>query len=212
MLNLFLHSLFSQVDIQLNGTLTTLSANTYPYRAMLETLLSYGEDAKKTQLSSALYYKDAAGQMDTLALAAGDGVVPNDGLVKRSRHTHRSRVVDMMGRLHADIFFHDRYMLNEVNVKIKLMRSKDVFCVMSQADCKVMITKAAMFVRKVKLSPICQSVFLAHAKALENGTAKYPIRRVVCNGPITIAIRVRLERDSSTIQHPTRSYVLSSNN
>jgi len=34
-----------------------------------------------------------------------------------------------------------------------------------------------MFVRKVKLSP---SVFLAHAKALENGTAKYPIRRVVC--------------------------------
>jgi len=40
-----------------------------------------------------------------------------------------------------------------------------------------MITKAAMFVRKVKLSP---SVFLAHAKALENGTVKYPIRRVVC--------------------------------
>ena len=38
---------------------------------MLETLLSYGEDAKKTQLTSALYYKDAAGQMDTLALASG---------------------------------------------------------------------------------------------------------------------------------------------
>jgi len=34
-----------------------------------------------------------------------------------------------------------------------------------------------MFVRKVKLSP---SVFLAHAKALENSTAKYPIRRAVC--------------------------------
>ena len=48
---------------------------------------------------------------------------------------------------------------------------------MSQADCKVMITKTVTSVRKVKLSP---SVFLAHAKALENGTAKYPIRRVVC--------------------------------
>ena len=34
-----------------------------------------------------------------------------------------------------------------------------------------------MFVRKVKLAP---SVFLAHAKALENSTAKYPIRRAVC--------------------------------
>ena len=48
-----------------------------------------------------------------------------------------------MGRLHAYIFFQDRYMLNEVKVKIKLVRKKDVFCVMSQADCKVMITKAA---------------------------------------------------------------------
>ena len=33
-----------------------------------------------------------------------------------------------------------------------------------------------------------------------------------CNGPITIAIRARFEYDSSTIQHLTRSYVLSSNN
>jgi len=33
----------------------------------------------------------------------------------------------MMGGLHADIFFQDRYMLNEVNVNIliKLVRSKD---------------------------------------------------------------------------------------
>jgi len=38
--NLFLHSLFSQVDILLNGTQVTASMNTYPYRAMLETLLS----------------------------------------------------------------------------------------------------------------------------------------------------------------------------
>jgi len=56
--NLFLHSLFSQVDISLNGTLKTSSTNTYPYRAMLETLLTYGQDAKSSQLTSALYYKD----------------------------------------------------------------------------------------------------------------------------------------------------------
>jgi len=42
---------------------------------------------------------------------------------------------------------------------------------------KVKIVSAIMFVRKVKLSP---AVFLAHAKALENATAKYPINRVVC--------------------------------
>ena len=173
--NLFPHSLFSQVDIELNGTLITSSTNTYPYRAMLETLLSYGEDAKKTQLTSALFYKDEAGKMDVIALDDADA--RNGGLYNRSRYTNTSRTVDMVGRLHADIFFQDRYMLNEVNVKIKLVRSKDAFCVMSDGDFKVKITNAMLLVRKVKLSP---SVFLAHAKALENGTAKYPIRRVVC--------------------------------
>ena len=83
----------------------------------------------------------------------------------------------MIGRIHANIFFHDRYLLNEVNVKIKLVRSRDAFCLMSANAHKTQIVSAIMFVRKVKLSP---SVFLAHAKALENATAKYPIRRAVC--------------------------------
>jgi len=38
--NLFLHSLFLQVDVSLNGTLITASTNTYPYRANMDTLLS----------------------------------------------------------------------------------------------------------------------------------------------------------------------------
>jgi len=45
------HSLFSQVDISLNGTLITASTDTYPYRAIIETLLTYGEDAKESQLT-----------------------------------------------------------------------------------------------------------------------------------------------------------------
>ena len=119
--NLFLHSLFSQVDISLNGTLITASTNTYPYRALLETLLSYGEDAKKTQLTFALFYKDQAGRMDSVDFAAA---AVNEGLAKRRTLVAESRTFDMMGRLHADMFFQDRYLLNEVGVKIKLVRSK----------------------------------------------------------------------------------------
>ena len=171
--NLFLHSLFAEVDIALNGTLITASTNTYLYRAMLETLLSYGEDAKKTQLTSSLYYKDQSGRMDSVDFAAA---ARNEGLYKRRTVTVGSRTFDMMGRLHADIF-QDRYMLNEVGVKIKLVRSKDVFCLMGAVPCKVRIMHASMYVRKVKLTP---SVFLAHAKTLKHGSAKYPIRRVVC--------------------------------
>ena len=63
--NLFLHSLFSQVDISLNDILVTSSVNTYAYRSIIETLLNYGEDSKNTHLTAALYYKGTAGQIDT---------------------------------------------------------------------------------------------------------------------------------------------------
>jgi len=98
-------------------------------------------------------------------------------VIKRAAFTAASNVVDMIGRIHADIFFQERYLVNEVTVKIKHVRSKDAFCIMSANDHKAVIVKSILFVKKVKLSP---SVALAHAKALENGTAKYPIRRVVC--------------------------------
>ena len=52
--NTWLHWLFSQVDVYLNGTLVTPSTNTYPYRAYIEKLLSYGSEAKETQLTSQL--------------------------------------------------------------------------------------------------------------------------------------------------------------
>ena len=49
--NLFLHALFSQVDVSLNERLIFPSTNTYPYHAMIETLLNFGEDAKSSQLT-----------------------------------------------------------------------------------------------------------------------------------------------------------------
>ena len=81
--NNFLHSLFSQIDVSLNGTLITSSTNTYPYRAYIENLLSYGPDAKESQLTAALFYKDKAGKMDAANPHAADADV-NTGLKKRA--------------------------------------------------------------------------------------------------------------------------------
>jgi hypothetical protein len=118
--NNFLHSLFSQVDVSLNGVLITNSSNTYGCRAYIENLLSYGPPAKKSQLTACLYIKDEAGKMDKADLNADD---KNDGLAKRATYTSLSREVDMIGRIHSHIFFQERYMLNEVTTRIKLSRS-----------------------------------------------------------------------------------------
>jgi hypothetical protein len=175
--NLLLHSLFSEVDLKLNDTLVSSTNNTYAYRAYIETLLSYGQSAKTSQLTASLYYKDDATLMDDgnpLAAAA------NNGLKKRHSFFDNGGIVDMIGCLHSDLFFQEKYLPSDVGIKLRLVRSKNAFCLMSnvaQPAFKIKIHDCKLFIRKIKLSP---SVFIAHAKALEVGNAKYPIRRVVC--------------------------------
>ena len=171
--NNWLHSLFSQVDVYINDTLVTPSSNTYTFRAYFETLLSYGAEAKKTQLTSQLWYKDTAGHMDATMKNGG-----NAGLAERRKYIAESRVVEMMGRLHVELFLQDRFLLNGVRVKIRLVRSKYTFSLMADGvnpDVKVQIVDAILFARKAVLSPTVQ---MAHIKALEVGTAKYPLRPV----------------------------------
>ena len=62
--NNFLHTLFRQVDVYLNGKQVTPAMGTYAYRSYIETLLNYDVSAKESQFSSALYYKDTATKMD----------------------------------------------------------------------------------------------------------------------------------------------------
>lgn len=166
--NGFLHSLFGQVDIYLNQKLVTVNGNTYPYRAYIETLLNYGAEAKTSHLSSALWVTDTAGQMDNVADS-------NTGLVKRRSFFINSRPVDITGHLHCDIFHQNKYLVNGVELRIKLVRSRDEFSLMSKSDFKVHIMEASLMVRRVKINP---SVLINHAKAIEQYSAKYPITRV----------------------------------
>ena len=124
--NLFVHSLFGQLDIDLNGRTISNGSSTYPYRAYLETLLSYAEGAKSTQLTSTPFHKDTAGKMDELDPTKANADA-NLGLKKRDSFTSESKVVDMTGRLHGDIFNQEKYLLDTVKVPLRLHHSKNQF-------------------------------------------------------------------------------------
>jgi hypothetical protein len=47
--NLWMHSLFSDVSVSLNEKLVSPPTSLYPYRAYTETLLSYGPAAKESR-------------------------------------------------------------------------------------------------------------------------------------------------------------------
>ena len=171
--NNWLHSLFSQVDVYLNGTFVTPSIKTYVYRAYIETLLSYGTDAKVTQLTGQLWHKDTATRMDAVEIV--DGAASNEGFVARRENIVRSRVVDMMGRLHVDLFLQDKFLINGVDVKIRLVRSKSAFALMAggnNPDYRITIVNATLFAKKATLNPTVQ---MAHIKALEKSIRCGPL-------------------------------------
>ena len=101
----------------------------------------------------------------------------NLGLRNRAALTNASNVVELLAPIHSDIFFQEKLMLNGVDIKIRMTRSKDEFCLMRNDALayKVNILSASLFVKKVSVSP---AVRLGHAQALLSTTAKYPIDRV----------------------------------
>ena len=104
----------------------------------------------------------------------------NGGFVKRKAMAAVSSMIDMAGKLHVDMMFQDRYILNQVPMKLRLTRSKDVFCLDSPtvaASFKVQLLDVKFMLRKVQISPVIQE---AHAKALEVSNAKYPVTRGEC--------------------------------
>ncbi|KAJ8665705.1 hypothetical protein QAD02_007367 [Eretmocerus hayati] len=100
----------------------------------------------------------------------------NAGLVSRRELCNINKKVDMIGHLHVDILNQEKLLLNNVEVRLRLVRSRDAFVLMDPSrDLTVCIEEANLLVRRVKIDP---GVLIAHAKALAKTTAKYPMTRV----------------------------------
>ena len=200
--NNFLHSLFRQVDVYLNGKQVTPAMGTYAYRSYIETLLNYDVSAKESQFSSALYYKDTATKMEEVGsesalkevkiklknnteidgwiYTAGTG---NQGFAKRSKFIRNGNQFVLSGPIFADIFMTDRLLLNMLDLKVVLNRSTDAFCLMeignesNPIEPRVHLTDVVLKIRKVKVDqPVSDGV----ERMLKQTPALYPIRRVEC--------------------------------
>jgi hypothetical protein len=172
--NMMFHALFSKVDVLLNGRLITQSADTYPWKAALETLLNFGKDAKESQLSSIGYVKDEIDASDN-----------NTGKAKRKR----TKEFELIGPLHVDLFFQEKYLINGVPMRIKLTRTTPSFCLEADGNdtFKLNISQAILYVRRVKVSP---TVEIAHAKAIEKCNALYPMHNTeLVIVPVTSGLR-----------------------
>src|SRR6266404_6959554 len=168
----FMHTMFNQIDVHMNRKLVSKSHNLYAYKAYIQTLLNNRKSVQEEQYDTALFLKDAPDKLDKQ-----NDAVNTNATIRRSRFAE-STVHDMIGKLHIDIFNFDRFLLNNIDLKLTLTRSKDDFCLFSEkadAKYKVVITKAILHVTNVKVSP---ALILAHSTMLQKTTVKYPISPV----------------------------------
>lgn len=125
-INLPLQSLFSQIDVYMNGKCVTQNANNYPWKAYLKVLLSNGTEASESHLQTQLYYPDRDDIDDANATAG-----KNTGLRSRYVFTQQSRTFDLERPMYLDCFYLDKYLINGVDLQMRLFRSRPEFVMMS---------------------------------------------------------------------------------
>ena len=177
-----LHSMWGSVDIKLNQKLVSTSGTNYMYKALLENLLNYSHDCKKIQMSSIGF----SGESGNFAQTHPKVTPINYGLKERGEWFKKVNTipgstdptcVEFIGPLMADICNQDRYILNGVDIDIKLWPNRDEFHLIthpSGTTAKLIIEEVKLLVCKVKLSPV---TLLAHASILREHNALYPYQK-----------------------------------
>lgn len=171
-INLPLQSMFSQMDVYLNNKLVSLNTNNYPWKAYIKTILFSGRDELLSQKQSQLFFKEDGDLADSNAYNGG-----NSGLVQRYAFTKRSALFELEGNLMEDIFDLDKYLINGVDIYIKLFRSNASFTIMSDESTpayKLELLDVVYKVAKVRVDP---GVLINHSKQIESTPVKYILPR-----------------------------------
>ena len=197
-INNFFHSMFSGIDLYINNKLITNNSDTYPYRAYLENLFSYGSDVKDNQLKAAEFWpEDEAGAFEDIT---------NASITDRGKRVAKSKSVELQGKLHLDLAMQEKYLPNGLEFKLRLNRSSPQFCLMSDNyPAKIKIDTAILRVRNVQLLPAISNEL---NQTIAHHNAKFPIRRVeVKTFTISSGTRSKIEDHLLTGQLPKRVFI-----
>lgn len=169
--HLFLQSLCSSTEVTLQNK-ASITCNYNPYRAYIQTVLNYGQDALSTQMESQGWRMD-----DADSPAVTDTSKSNTGLYERSLLILRSNTIDLQGPIFHDLFSLNRYLLNQVDVNVKMYISPVNFALCAAdatVDFKIDVEDIYILVKKIRVIP---AVIYAHAQTLEKSNALYPFKK-----------------------------------
>jgi hypothetical protein len=171
--NLFPQTIFKQVEIEINGMqINDLSTPTYAIKAYLETLLSYGLEAKNAFLRGALWEPDSLGKEENFTKGT-DSMYLNRGFQRRQDKIKESKKFTFVSIIHADLNQSERFMLPNVAIKYTFIRNPDKYSLFGDTgDFKIKVLDLYMTVRKIKVKPDFHRSIL---QTLSKEPAIYPL-------------------------------------
>ncbi len=170
--NMPISTLFSSCELYLQQRRVD-SCSLYPYRAMIDTLLTSDSDEIYGELTLGLFDKEIFGTLDVTSANPPTGA-PNIRMKNRSRHTELSKEVELVGKVHLDLFKCERYLLNAVQMQIIFRQSADAFRLLApneDVQYKVEIVDAFLRVPMLEMS---NAIMVSHNDALSICPAYYP--------------------------------------
>lgn len=147
----FPSTMFKSLEIILNNVKVSDNITSmYAYKAYLETLLSFGFDAKKTHLTAGFWYPDKASIMDSSS-------VTNTGWGHRDKLTKNGKKFDFSTLLFSDFFHTTKLLPNGCKMKLVITKHDPSFYLHGDtADAgkyKAKFLHLCLYVRKIKMSP-----------------------------------------------------------
>ena len=166
-----MHSMWSGVDIFMNGEQVSTTNQKYMYKSYIETVLNNSHSTKQYQLQSSGFYGDE-GDRDRHFFHTF-----NQGMVRRNWKFSDGKHVEMIGFLLSDIMSIQASIVNGVEIEIVLTPNLDNIRLQSFKDGtygRLIIDDIALYVCKRTFS---KEVILAHASLMEDKPAVYPFKK-----------------------------------
>ena len=180
-INFFPAALFESCEIFCNDIrISGASYNSLPYKRIIETLLSYGTDARDSHLQLAMFKMDTASEFNNTDY--------NLGHTERMKWVSESKECEFLYWLQSDILNVDRYYPNGMKLRFMFNKSAPEWCLMEntltaeelaarKADFKYKIEILDMSLNIRKVTPEPGLVLEHKQKFSKNNTALYPYTR-----------------------------------
>lgn len=167
-INNILGSLFSNIDLYLNGVLiSNPSINSYAYIDYMKKLLNTSITTKKHTLSASGFYLD-----NNEPYKNNKSWQTRRGLVKNNS------IIEIMGHLSIDFFNQNKYLLNNVEIRLNFNKTANNFFLQtantSDELFKTKIVDTKLYIKYIEPT---DNLLNAHQKMIQNKPAIYPFQR-----------------------------------